>query len=179
MTTSVRRLHCPALAFLFTFSLSSFCSYSRTKLEKGYVDITTGTAPYIEKEEDKPYYAVLRMLEQGVPIDRICLSSDAGGSLPHFDENGNLLGMEIAGSDTLYKEITALINKGSLALEDALKPATTNPAEAYGLKEKARIKPGCHADLIFADRNLEIKHVMVRGRFLVKEGVSVDAETDA
>ena len=57
----------------------------------GFIDITTGGGNYMGSAAD----AVRAALADGVPFDRITLSSDGHGSMPRFNEAGEMVGLGI------------------------------------------------------------------------------------
>ena len=57
----------------------------------GYVDITASSYPYFPQYEIKPSKAIVELINAGVPLEHITMTSDGCGSLPDFDENGNLI----------------------------------------------------------------------------------------
>ena len=59
--------------------------------KNGPVDLTTSSYAYFPEDEIKPSKAVAALLDAGVPLKNITMSSDANGSLPKFDGEGKLL----------------------------------------------------------------------------------------
>ena len=67
-------------------------------------------------------------------FDRVAFSSDAGGSLPVWNEDrSRIVGMGIGTPASLLAELARLVNAKGIALEKALCPLTTTPARVYGL----------------------------------------------
>ncbi len=61
--------------------------------------------------------------EQGL-FDRVAFSSDAGGSLPVWNEDrSRIVGMGIGTPDSLLFELSSLVNQKGMPLEKALRPA--------------------------------------------------------
>lgn len=141
----------------------------------GFVDITTSAYPFFPDEEAKPSSCIGKLLASGVPSHRISLSSDAGGSLPEFDEAGNLTGYEIGKVSTIYSEIVDLVTKENMPINQAVRFATSNPAAVYGLRNKGRVAAGCDADLLVIDEKYEIQHVIAGGRFLIRDKLNTDS----
>ena len=49
---------------------------------------------------------------------------------------------------------------------------STNPARFYGLHSKGRVAAGADADLIFLDADLQLVHVLAKGRKAVIDGTT-------
>ncbi|OWY58730.1 hypothetical protein B7486_78405 [cyanobacterium TDX16] len=50
-----------------------------------------------------------------------------------------------------------------MSLADAVAAASATPAALLGLDDRGRIAPGCLADLVALDRDLEVHEVWVGG----------------
>ncbi len=123
--------------------------------------------------------AILHCLAQGVSMDCMTISSDGQGSLPVFDGQGNMSGLKVAGMSGLHREVKNMAACG-LALSEALRPVTVNPARILKLyPEKGTLQPGSHADMVVLDDNLAIEHVFAKGRQLVRQGQVVAKGTFA
>jgi N-acetylglucosamine-6-phosphate deacetylase len=48
-------------------------------------------------------------------------------------------------------------------LQDALRPATLNPARVTGLTQRGKLEPGCVADIAILNSRGEVKTTIVRG----------------
>jgi len=134
----------------------------------GYVDITTSSYPYFPEYEVKPSKAVVQLIEAGVALENITFTSDACGSLPGFDEKGNLIKLEVGLPKANFTELMDMVNEG-MPLEKALKVLTSNPADILKLKQKGRVEIGKDADLVFLKGN-DIYHVVAMGKFMEKDG---------
>jgi beta-aspartyl-dipeptidase (metallo-type) len=136
--------------------------------EGGRIDLTSGIgehAPSMTVEK-----AIRLAVAKGAPLDRISVSSDANGSLPVFDGEGNLTGLGVGSQKALLEQLRAIVNGGILDLGRAIALFTANPAGFYGLDRKGRIAPGADADLMFLDSDLELVHLLARGRRAVSDG---------
>ena len=92
------------------------------------------------------------MLDEGVPIENITFSSDGQGSLPSFNRNGELIGLQVGSVSSLYNEVRdAVLNEG-ISLEAALQVITLNPANVLKLPNKGRIQEGTDADIVLLDK---------------------------
>lgn len=139
--------------------------------QKGYVDITTSSYPYFPEYEIKPSLAVKELLLAGVPEHHITLTSDAFGSLPQFDERGNLIKLEMGLLRSLYDEWVDMVQNEDVSMAIALKMITSNPADILKLHQKGRIMQGKDADLLLVDEQLTLKSVMANGVWMMHEGV--------
>ena len=137
--------------------------------KKGFVDLTTSSYPYFPEYEIKPSKAVKELIKAGVPLEHITFTSDACGSLPDFDENGNLVKLEMGLPKANFTELMDLIQEEKMPLEQALKVVTSNVADILKLKKKGRIKVGNDADLIVLNSNNEIHHLIAMGNVMIKD----------
>ncbi|MBU8878166.1 beta-aspartyl-peptidase [Bacillus sp. FJAT-29790] len=141
----------------------------------GYVDFTTSSVPqFFEEGEVKCSEGLKRMLDAGVPLKNITFSSDGQGSLPTFNENGELIGLQVGKVSSLYMEARdAVINDG-ISLETALQVITLNPANVLKLSNKGRIEEGTDADIVLLDKEtLDIDTVIAKGKVMVENKVPI------
>ncbi|KHE66843.1 beta-aspartyl-peptidase [Halobacillus sp. BBL2006] len=138
----------------------------------GNVDFTTSTIPkFLEDGEVKSSEALKRMLDAGVPIERMTFTSDAQGSLPDFDAAGNLIGMKVGTIHSMYEAFVEAVRELEVPLQDALQVITSNPANILGLKSKGEIKQGKDADIVLLEADsLQIDSVMAQGKMMVMNG---------
>ena len=131
----------------------------------GNIDFTTG----IDAESDptgsvKTSAGIAECLADGVPLDRISMTSDGNGSLPDFDENGKMIGLSVAGFDTVGREFADLVESEKLDIPTALAPITCNPARMLGLDgSKGYLGCGHDADILVLDDALAPETVIARG----------------
>ena len=132
------------------------------------VDITA--FPVAEEEDAWPAdVALLKYLESGAPADRVTISSDGGGCLPVFNEQGEMLHMDIGRPASLIETLRTLLGNG-VALEQVLPAFTSNVADILRLHDRGRIRIGDAADLIVLDDENEISDVMIAGIWHVQAG---------
>lgn len=131
----------------------------------GMIDITTGASKYTD-----PYKSVMYALEKGASIDNITFSSDGHAGLTKLDENGQVIGVRRAPIDQNLQEVVNLIQLGKVAIGDAFKIITTNPARNLGLKNKGQLAVGFDADLCVFDSNLNLVDVFARGQQMMANG---------
>ncbi|TGB02476.1 beta-aspartyl-peptidase [Halobacillus salinus] len=141
----------------------------------GYVDFTTSTIPkFLEDGEVKAPLAVKKMLDAGVPVEQMTMTSDAQGSLPEFDEQGRYAGMKVGRVRSLYEAFIEAVQDHQVPLEKALQTVTENPASILGLPQKGRIEEGKDADFVLLNpESLEIDSVYAMGRKMVDDGVAI------
>ena len=135
----------------------------------GYIDLTTSSDPdFLEPDEVKASTGLKMALDAGVLIDHITFSSDGQGSLPIFHADGSFAGLGVGKVTSLYREMKDAVLKDGVALSDALKPVTSNPANLLKLGQKGKIRENADADLVLADADtLEIDTVIARGRIMI------------
>lgn len=122
----------------------------------------------------KASQAIRYCLDKGVSIDNITMSSDGNGSMPSFDEKGQIQGLAVAGPDSLYKEFKDLVVKEGLSIQDALKVITINPAKSLKIwPAKGSLGIGSDADIVVLDKDLNIEYVFAKGRCMVEKGVPI------
>ncbi len=127
-----------------------------------FVDITA---------DDKTYKWISYYKENKGDLSKLTLSSDGNGSLPIFNERGELLSLGVASTRTLYDQVIETIKDGYLTIEEALNLATLNTATALKLENKGTIDVGKDADLlVISKENFEIQHVFSKGKHMIEEG---------
>ncbi|WP_352418632.1 beta-aspartyl-peptidase [Proteiniborus sp.] len=138
----------------------------------GLVDFTTSTSN-TSTDEDKltPGKALKIMLEEGVNIENITFTSDGQGSLPIFDKERRYIGLGVGKVTSLYNAVREAIIKEKVAIEDAIKVITSNPANNYMLKDKGHIEVGKDADIVLLNKDdLNINSVISRGKVMYHNG---------
>lgn len=135
----------------------------------GYVDMTVSTTDELIAAGEVPALEALRrVLAAGAPANRVTLSSDAGGSLPLY-QDGELRGIQSAAPDSLSALFASVVRAGDEDLPAVLAALTRNPADALGLTRKGRLSTGVDADLLLINRDSgSLAAVMSRGSWLKK-----------
>jgi beta-aspartyl-dipeptidase (metallo-type) len=157
--------HCNRNDYIFRDSIQ----YGKT----GYIDLTTSSWPYFPDEEIKPSTALRLLLEAGVPASNITFSSDACGSLPGFDQMGNLVKLEMGLPSANIRELADSVKREKLPLEIALKVLTSNVATILKLPGKGFISKGMDADILLLNEEMEMVHLFAMGKHVVREGSPV------
>jgi len=139
--------------------------------EGGWADLTAGTEPEKESDEDVSVETALRLArERGVPLERFTVSSDSNGSLPVFDSRGELTGLTVASQNSLLAAFRSLVRRSILSLEETVRMFALNPARFYKLERKGELTPGMDADLILFGKDLALKGVFARGTEMMSGG---------
>ena len=135
----------------------------------GYIDLTTGDLS--DESSIDPSKMAKELIEEKVPIKQIKMSTDAGGSLPVFDENGELQDIKIASPSTLKKQFDKMVLDREMSIENSVKITSTNIADQLKLNNKGRIEVGKDADILLLDKEtLELNHVIAKGKIMLKNG---------
>ncbi len=136
----------------------------------GYLDITTSITPAThDPDAVDPVLAVKFLRDNGIALDQISFSTDAGGSAPVFDERGGLMKMGVGLADSLFQKVVGLHETLGLDWSDALLPATKTPARILKLGDVGHIDTGCRGDLLVSDGK-SLVSVVAAGRILVQGG---------
>lgn len=107
-------------------------------------------------------------------MSKLTISSDGNGSLPVFNEAGELLGLGVASTRTMYEQIVKTIKAGELTVEEVLRLVTANTAEALKLKNKGVIAEGLDADILILSKDtFEIEHVIAKGQHMIENKVVI------
>jgi beta-aspartyl-dipeptidase (metallo-type) len=141
----------------------------------GYVDVGANYSPENNfSRATPPARAIVRLLEAGVPLGRILLSSDGNGAPPKEERReGQPAVANYMPLGALHATWRGLIVDAGMAPSDALAVVTTNVAAATGLRRKGRVAPGLDADLVAFDERWQIHSVFARGRSMVADGAPV------
>lgn len=137
----------------------------------GWVDIGANYRPDNHYERStQPAQAVTQLLEAGVPLNKILISSDGNGAPPK-EEKGEAVPTRAnyGHVGSLHMVWKQLLQQDRLKPEDALRLVTSNVATAYHLKNKGRVDVGMDADLIIFDEDWNVDTVIARGQIMVEE----------
>lgn len=130
--------------------------------QKGsYVDITA---------DEQTIKWVKYFKENRGRMDRLTISSDGNGSLPKFNEGGELIGFGVASPSTLFEQLKAVVKGDELSLEEIVPLLTSNTADALRLNEKGIIEQHADADLIVINKQtFDLEHVIAKGRLMMRD----------
>ncbi|RMF13280.1 MAG: beta-aspartyl-peptidase [Gammaproteobacteria bacterium] len=138
----------------------------------GHVDLTASTnEKLLQAGEVSCAEGLVRWLRRGLPRDRITFSTDGHASLPVFNDEGGVVGLEVGRMSSLIDALRCCVLEARLPLESALAPVTSNPARILGLKTKGRLAEGMDADmLVLEPETLALHGVVLGGRVALWEG---------
>ena len=141
----------------------------------GVIDFTTSTTEYdLKHGEVAAPEALSHALRAGIPAMQLTMSSDGNASLPVYNHNGELLGLEVGQVNSLLKALQTAVLKLDVNLSDALTSVTAAPAQVLGLKHKGQLAVGKDADMLLLNsQSLSIDTVIAKGRRLVSAGKPV------
>jgi beta-aspartyl-dipeptidase (metallo-type) len=142
---------------------------AKTYGKEGYVDLTTSSYPYFPDEEVKPSKAIIDLMSGGVPLEHITMTSDGNGSLPRFDDKGELVRLDMGQPMSIFTEMIDAVTQEKLPLESAVKVITSNVAQILKLKTKGRIQVNFDADLVILNNDYTINDVIAKGVHMVKD----------
>jgi beta-aspartyl-dipeptidase (metallo-type) len=141
----------------------------------GSVDVGANYSPENNfSRATPPAKAIVRLLEAGVPLAQVLLSSDGNGAPPKEEQReGQPAVANYMPVAALHATWRRLIVEEGLEPGDALRVVTSNVAEATGLRVKGRIAAGMDADLVAFDEDWRIHTVIARGQVMVADGAPV------
>ena len=132
------------------------------------IDITA--FPVDEAEDAWPAaVALLRYLESGSSPERVTVSSDGGGCLPVFNDQGEIVEMDVGRPSMLMQTLQDLLKAGA-GLQAVLPAFTSNVAALLRFHDRGRIAAGLHADLLVLGDDHQIDDVMIAGIWHVRGG---------
>jgi len=123
----------------------------------GHADITAGS--------DSSAQALEFLYKRNGHLNNITMTSDACGSLPTFDELGNLTGIEKGTSSVLLEDLRKIMKNGVIPFETAILPITKNAADAFGITTgSGTITIGKKANLLILDNEGNLKATILNGK---------------
>lgn len=112
--------------------------------------------------------AVPFLLDAGVPLSMLTMSTDANASVPRRRPDGGR-GPYLKHLGTLWEGVLELVERAHLSFEEALPLATANPARVLQLHGKGKVEPGGDADLLVLDPDNRIRDVFSHGKLVVTD----------
>jgi len=105
---------------------------------------------------------------EGIPLERVMVSSESYGSIPTFDEDGNLVKYTFGKTKAFLQFLFKMYFQDMWPLEKILPLMTSNPANFLKLKGKGKLEVGSDADILLLDKNtLKLKRVIAKGRVVM------------
>ncbi|MEM1263734.1 MAG: beta-aspartyl-peptidase [Pseudomonadota bacterium] len=131
-----------------------------------YIDIT---AFPVEEDEDglNADVALIQYLDGGGDPTRFTISTDSGGCLATFDEQGQPSGLDFGRAEELAATLARAAS--AIGLEKVLPAYTLNPATLMRFHRKGRIEVGADADLVLMDEAYTVSSVMALGQWMVQK----------
>lgn len=131
----------------------------------GKIDLTAG------ETDDAGFSvssAVQRLLEGGIPIGSISVSSDGNGSIPP-KEGGHT---RVGSARKLFDDIRECVLEKGIPMADALKLVTSNVARILAIHpRKGTLAPGSDADILILNaHDLQMGSLLIGGEFFVEDG---------
>lgn len=141
----------------------------------GVIDFTTSTTAYdLQHGEVAAAAALAEALSLGIAPMQLTMSSDGNASLPLYDDDGELRGLQVGQVQSLYQSVREAVLQHQVPLSAALTSITAAPAAILGLARKGRLVAGHDADVVLLRRDdLNIDTVFAKGRLLVQRGQAV------
>jgi beta-aspartyl-dipeptidase (metallo-type) len=137
----------------------------------GYIDLTADLDPDPPEGGHISVAAAIRLCkEKNASLTNITVSSDANGSLPVFDKEGNLAGLTIATQKSLLANFKYLIQERVLSVPETTRLFSTNVAAFYKLEHTGEIKVGNDADLVFLDEKWDLSGSIAKGQKMMWGG---------
>ncbi len=155
----IRPTHCGRIRHVFDSAV-------QFALAGGWIDITTGASCCF----DHPARGVVEAIGAGVDPTHITLSTDGHGSVPRFNDKGEMIGLGVGGVDGNLREVKRLISDFSMPIEQAITFASSNVAQALGLPGQGVVAEGGCANACLFTEDFELKSVVSRGRVMMREG---------
>ncbi len=130
----------------------------------GYIDITAGET----LEENRKTADMLVHAFEEAGYDNMSMTSDGYGSMPKFNDKGELIGLTYSTPRSLHQLLKVLVQEKNVPLEEGLKLLTVTPAKIINMAGiKGTIAPGADADIILYDDDMNVDCVFARGKTAV------------
>ena len=139
----------------------------------GYIDITTGASCAF----DNPAIAVMMALDAGVDPTHITLSTDGHGSVPRFNDKGEMVGLGVGGVSGNLTEVKRLISEYKMPIEKAISFISSNVGKALDLPGQGVIEVGACANACLFNDAMELTTVVSRNRVMMRGGEIVQKGT--
>lgn len=133
------------------------------------VDITA--FPKVAGERSAGEY-LAEYFERGLPVEQLTMSSDGGGCLPTFDNEGVMLKMGIGSSATLLESIRDASALGA-PLDKLLATCTLNAASLFRFERRGELAAGNLADVVVCSKDFAVEATIAQGQFLVRDSEPV------
>ncbi len=136
----------------------------------GYIDLTADLDPIPSGEGHLSISDCMnRFRDEHLSLDHITISSDSNGSMPVFDDKGQLTGLTIATQKSLLANFRYLLSQHILDIPEALGIFSRNAAVFYKFDHKGEIREGKDADLLAFDRDWNLTDVIAKGQTMMAD----------
>ena len=109
--------------------------------------------------------------KEGVPMEKVTMSSDGQGSWSNYDAEGKLVEIGVSDVDTIYRQIVYMVKEENMDLEELLALGTKNPAMALELyPKKGAVKEESDADILIMNEDLSLDTVIAMGVPMMRDG---------
>lgn len=127
----------------------------------GNIDLTAGETKGVSVAD-----AVCKLIETGMDLSKVTISSDANGSIP---------GGGVCKISALYDDVKNCVAVKKLNPEAVFRLVTENVAKVLKLyPEKGAVKEGSDADILLVDNNFNIQKLISMGKLMVDDGHCVN-----
>lgn len=155
----IRPTHCGRIQHVFDDAV-------KFGLKGGWIDISTGASCCF----DHPATAVVEAIKAGVDPTHITMSTDGHGSVPRFNDKGEMVGLGVGGVTSNLAETIRLIRDHNMPIEQAVTFTSSNVAQALGLAGHGVVEAGACANACLFTEDFELKGVFARGREMMRDG---------
>lgn len=141
-------------------------------LAGGNVDLSAGVSEkYYFPGAVKPSSAAKYLLDCGVELSRITMSSDGNGVMTVFNADGSST-MLVSPVKAMLEEFCDMLAEG-LTITQASSIVSANPAALLALTDKGRLCEGYAADLLLLDSDYNLRAVFAKGRQMVQGNTAI------
>lgn len=120
----------------------------------GYIDLTSGEQEGVDLPE-----AVELLMQSGIPMERVTVSSDANGSIPCGG---------VGKIRTLFDDIIRCITDKKLDTETVFSLVSKNPARALKIyPRKGALRAGSYGDILILDRQYRLCMLFAKGELKI------------
>ena len=132
-----------------------------TLAKKGcFIDLTANS------QHKKIADYIYKVYTEGL-LNKLTLSSDAGGSIPIW-KNNKCEGFKKHGMEDILLIIKELVENFKIQYSKAFTIVNKNVGEALGIKYKGKIEEGYDADIIILDHEFKLKMLIANGKVFVE-----------
>lgn len=154
----IRPTHCGRIRHVFDSAI-------RFARKGGWIDITTGASCCF----DHPAQAVVEAMNSGIDPTHITISTDGHGSVPRFNEKGEMVGLGVGGVEGNLVETKRMIAELNVPIETALTFSTKNVGMALGLPDQGVIAKGACANACLFTEDFDLRYVVARGQVMMRD----------